>query len=421
MRFSRHCSTGLALAMLLATPVFGRAPLTSPGGEACMAAAAATPGEAPKTIELAICLDTSGSMNGLIDAARTKIWDIVSDLATATPQPQLRVALITYGNDGHTAENGWTNVDIDFTDNLDLLSSKLFALTTNGGTELVGRVIDRATKSLSWTAGDASLKILVVAGNESADQDVEVRYYDACKRAIEKTIVVNSIYCGAPADELALAWQDVAKKADGHFAAIDQNSGTVMVATPFDDELTRLSAALNTTYLPYGEQGEWNAANQTAQDANAARAAGAAAAQRCVAKGSALYSNRGWDLVDACRQPDFKLDAVKAEELPEVMRTMTPEQRAAYVAEKSAAREAIQKQVTELGEKRTRFVAEAIAAKAGKDASAFDRAIRDAIRAQASARGFAFRPDSVAGATEPAAPADATAPATAPAARTSAG
>ncbi|MBL9118845.1 MAG: VWA domain-containing protein [Phycisphaerae bacterium] len=395
-----HMTASLLLSGFLATSAFAL-----PGGEACIAAAKQS--ATPQTIELAICLDTSGSMNGLIDAARTKIWDIVSDLARATPQPKLRVALLTFGNDGHTAENGWTNIDIDFTDNLDMVSEKLFALTTNGGTELVGRVVDRATKGLSWSAGEGSLKILVVAGNESADQDEVVRYYDASKRAIEKMIVVNSIYCGSPSDQLAPAWQDVAKKADGHFAAIDQNNGTVVVETPFDADLTRLSSEINTTYIPFGSAGQWNADNQARQDNNAAGANSAAAAQRCVTKGGGLYFNSQWDLVDACKTPDFKLDEVKAEDLPENMRSMTAEARRAFIDEKAKARAEIQKRIQELGDQRATYIATEIAKRNGSDKSAFDRAIRDAIRAQASARGFAFPADPVVEAAPAKAPTEA--------------
>jgi hypothetical protein len=353
----------------------------------------------PEFVELAICLDTSGSMDGLIDAARARIWDIVSDLATATPQPKLRVALVTFGNDGHRSENGWTNIDIDFTDNLDVVSERLFSLTTNGGTELVGRVIDRATKGLAWSEGDASLRILVVAGNESADQDAEVKYGDAARRAIERMIVVNSIYCGAPTEPYAAAWQDVARKADGHFASIDQNNGTVVIATPFDEELARLSGAINATYVPYGEAGAWNASNQAAQDANAAGMNGAAAAQRCVTKGSGLYMNRGWDLVDACADPAFRLEEVKESDLPEAMRAMSPEARRAHIAERAAARAALQEEIRVTGERRAAFIAAELAKSARTDEAAFDRAIRNAIRAQATARGFTFRPDPVVGVT----------------------
>src|SRR4029450_13172878 len=110
---------------------------------------------AQRVVDLAICLDTSGSMQGLINAARVKLWEIVNDLALAKPTPKLRVALLTYGNDGHKAENGWVNIHIPFTEDLDAVSKQLFALTTNGGTELVGRVLKAAGEQLQWTPGDS--------------------------------------------------------------------------------------------------------------------------------------------------------------------------------------------------------------------------------------------------------------------------
>src|SRR5262245_51195249 len=122
-----------------------------------------------RSIDLALCLDTSGSMEGLIDAARRKLWEIVNVLGTARPQPVLRVALLTFGSEG-SEETGWVLVQTPFTTDLDLVSEKLFALKTRGGTEYVGRVVKRAVEGLTWGGAD-SVKILFVAGNESADQD----------------------------------------------------------------------------------------------------------------------------------------------------------------------------------------------------------------------------------------------------------
>ncbi len=73
-------------------------------------------------VDLAICLDTSGSMRGLLDSARQSIWAIVNDLALAKPAPRLRIALLTFGNDGHSKANGWVRVDTGFTGDLDLVS-----------------------------------------------------------------------------------------------------------------------------------------------------------------------------------------------------------------------------------------------------------------------------------------------------------
>ncbi|MBM4112580.1 MAG: VWA domain-containing protein [Phycisphaerae bacterium] len=378
------------------------------GGDACRAAAAAEAASCQPTVDLAICLDTSGSMQGLIDTARARIWDVVSDLATAQPVPKLRVALITFGNDGHRAENGWTSVDSAFTDDLDTISMKLFALATNGGTEFVGRAVDTATRTLDWTPGDKSLKLIVIAGNESADQDAEVRYGDASRRAIEKGIMVNSIYCGDPADALAPAWREVAKLADGHYAAINQAEGAVAISTPFDDRLAALSSTLNETYLPYGAQAEWGAANQTRQDGNASGMSTAVAAQRCGAKASSLYNNRGWDLVDACKDASFKLESVKKDELPEAMQSMTPDERTAHVAAMAARRAEIQKQVQEIGLEREKFL-NAERARLASESPRFEHVIRDAVRAQATAKGMNFpapaTAPAIAAPTEPAAPA----------------
>jgi hypothetical protein len=356
------------------------------------AARAEQPGEARRSIDLAICLDTSGSMDGLIDAARQKLWGMVNDLALARPAPRLRVALLTYGNDGHPAADGWVSVQTDFTEDLDLVSQKLFALTTNGGTEYVGRVLAAALDKLAWSGDPKALALAIVAGNESADQDREVSFRDACKRAITRGITVNSIYCGNPQDELAPGWREVATLADGQFACIDQDHGTVAIATPFDPELSKLGAALNETYIPFGAAGKIGAANQTAQDANAAGASCATAACRAATKASGLY-NCGWDLVDAVRLNQVKLAEVKAEDLPAAMRAMSPAEREKHLAAAAARRGDLQKKIQALDQKRQAFVAEELVRQARDDGKSFDRAVRNAVRAQAAAKGFSFASD----------------------------
>ena len=145
-----HTASVLGLAALAASPA--------------LAADAPDPAE-PRMVELAICLDTSGSMDGLIGAAKQKLWAIVNDLALAEPTPALEVALLTFGNDGHDAEAGWVAVQTPFTSDLDLVSQRLFELTTNGGSEYVGRVL-QAAHGLTWSPSDDTLKLVIVAGNE---------------------------------------------------------------------------------------------------------------------------------------------------------------------------------------------------------------------------------------------------------------
>jgi len=347
--------------------------------------------EARRTVELAICLDTSGSMNGLIEAAKLKLWDIVNDLALATPTPRLRVALLTFGNDGHLVEDGWVRIDSPLTEDLDEISRQLFALRTNGGTEYVGRVLREAGERLDWTPSDSALKLVVVAGNESADQDQTFRYADVCKGLISRGIMVNAIYCGNPADNIAPGWREVALLADGHYAAIDHNNGNIVIASPFDDKLAELSSAINTTYLAYGEKGEWGAQNQVAQDANALSLNSATVAQRCSTKGGVLYSNRHWDLIDACKEESFKLAEVKDDDLPEAMRGKTLEEKQAIIADMAAKREVIQKEIADYSQKRQAFVNEEMKEHQSDADRSFDATLRKAIRSQAIGKGFQFK------------------------------
>lgn len=351
-------------------------------------ASAAEPPER-RPVDLCICLDTSGSMEGLLDSARRKLWDITNELALAKPTPKLRVALLTFGNDGHSPESGWVRIDSPFTEDLDAIYKKLFALTTNGGTEFVGRVVKTSIDQLAWTDSKDALKVIFVAGNESADQDQTVRFQQACELAVSKGVVVNAIYCGRAEDGIAPGWRQVALLGKGHFASIDQNKGTVEVATPFDGELSRLSTALNATYIPFGAAGEEGRKNQTAQDANAAGTSGSSSASRANAKASELYRCK-WDLVDACRDKEADIEKLSEKELPENMRKMTLEERKAYVKAMQEKRAAVQKEIADLHAKRQGFIAEELKKLGKAEDSAFDAAVRKAIQEQARTKGFTF-------------------------------
>jgi hypothetical protein len=347
-------------------------------------AAAASPA---RPVDLAICLDVSGSMNGLLNAARQNLWAVVNDLAKLQPAPTLRVALLTYGCSAYEPEKGWVRVDTQFTTDLDLVSEKLFALATNGGEEYVARVMQTALTELSWSSDPNALKLMFVAGNEPATQDPKVDGPSQSKAAIGKGIVVNTIYCGNPAHEEAAGWRAVATLADGKFAAIEQDNGFV-VSTPFDTQLAELSAAMNGTYVPYGSQWVVSAQNQAAQDGNAARLNGAAVAQRCQTKASSLYCNSGWDLVDACNEATFNLEAVKKEDLPEALRRMSTDELRAHVAAQKKKRDEIKQQVGALGKQRDAYVQQELQRIGEGGKLLFEQAVLESVRQQAEARGF---------------------------------
>jgi hypothetical protein len=339
-----------------------------------------------RPIDLVICLDASGSMKTLIDAARQKIWAIVNDLATAKPMPMLRVAVLSYGNQTYDAGAGWVRVDVGLTTDLDKVSEKLFAIACNGGEEYVGRVMQAALARLEWSREKDALKIMVVAGNESADQDKQVSFRDMCKRAIERGIMVNPIYCRR-AESVEQEWKEIAMLSDGHYAAIDHVGGTITIDTPFDKRIAELSTALNATYVPYGKEGKRGSANQRAQDDNAGKLNRDAVAERGSAKARMLYVC-SWCLVDATRGKQVKLTDIKDEELPKAMRGLTLEQKKAYLDKQFEKRAAIQKQIRELSKQRTGFISKEMVARNLDANKAFDVAVSKAIRKQAESKGF---------------------------------
>jgi hypothetical protein len=318
-----------------------------------------------------------------------KLWDIVNDLGKVKPTPDLRVGLYSYGHSNYDRQAGWVRKELDLTTDLDAVYQKLNALTTNGGEEYVARVCRDALEQQKWSEDRGALKIIFVCGNEPASQDPVVKLPAVGDLAKKTGVIINPIFCGPAAHQDARDWKEFATMARGRFANIDQQRGTVAVATPMDKELAELSARLNTTYLAYGKEGRHKALNQAEQDANAVRLGASAAAGRSSAKAGGLYRTDDWDLVDRLkRDPKFDVKKVPTEELSEAMRKMTPEQREKHVKEMLARREALQQQINNLGTRRAEYL-QAEAKKHPSQADrAFDEAGRGALREQAAGKGI---------------------------------
>ncbi len=344
------------------------------------------PDHPEQAIDVAIALDTSGSMKSLTDAARLKLWEIVQELTLMEPAPTLRVALLSYGRKDQS-QAGWVRLETDLTTDLDLVSERLFALDSEGGAEYVARVMQLALEGLSWTNSDEALKLVFIAGNEPADQDPLVNFRDMSDEARRKGIFVHAIFCGQPEHELAETWKELADRAQGQFASIDHRSGTVVVESPVDAELGALSAAINETFLPLGEEGVKRQEGVLQQDANAQKLSPAAAASRALVKASPLYSAE-WDLVDALAAGKVDLVALQDSELPESLRGMSDTELALYLDEVTFARQELRQRIAELGEQRRRYVVEQMKARGLDDARAFDTAVRRALRERLAEKGW---------------------------------
>lgn len=314
-----------------------------------------------QSIMLALLLDTSNSMDGLIDQAKSQLWKIVNELADAkcddSSRPQIRIALYEYGNDGLSSSRGYIRQVSPLTDDLDLISEKLFALRTNGGSEYCGHVIKTSLSELNWSESRADLKMIFIAGNEPFTQG-EIPYRVACSIAKEKDVVVNTIFCGPYSEGVETEWKSGATITGGTYMSIEQDRKTVYIATPYDEKIDALNSRLNNTYVYYGSQGADKKAAQELQDSNAASYGAANKAERSVAKSKQAYTNSKWDLVDASKDDAKVIAEAKEEELPNEMKGMNAAQRTAYVTKKSEERKSIQKEIQELSVKRQKHIDE---------------------------------------------------------------
>lgn len=361
---------------------------------AAVAAAAVSPARAesakPADVDVVLCLDVSGSMDGLIESAKIKLWDIVNDFARVKPTPNLRVALYSYGYIPHGAASGWVKQEIALTTDLDAIYAKLTAFRTNGGEEYAARVTTAAIGGEKWSPNPNAVKILFVCGNEPANQDPKVSMEAAATVAKQAGVRVNAIYCGNPDDKDSKSWRDYAKLCGGRYATIDQDRAkTQAIATPYDKDLSDLSTKLNSTYVAYGKDGAANMGRQTAQDAEAQKAAPGAAAARGLSKAGGLYKNETWDLVDRRKtDPKFDVKSLKDDELCDEMKKLTPDERVKYVEKKAEERAAIQKQIEETAAKRAKHIDEERKKqpKSEKEKD-LDNALRSIIREQAAEKG----------------------------------
>jgi transposase len=308
-------------------------------------------------VQVAILLDTSNSMDGLIDQAKSRLWDIVNTLTTLKYQgknPRIEIALYEYGNDGLSERSNFIRQVTPMTTDLDLISEKLFALRTNGGLEYCGAVIKEAVRALDWGNNPSDMKLIYIAGNEEFNQG-GVSYKEAITSALNKGIYVNTIYCGDKESGIRELWKDGAIRAKGKYFNIDSNAKIRYISTPYDDRISDCNIRLNSTYIAYGSQGYEKQKNQVVQDANAKSVSKENFASRAVSKSKSVYKNTSWDLIDKYEEKQSLAD-VKKSELPKELQNKSEQELKVFVESKQKERAAIQKEMEELAKKRQEYI-----------------------------------------------------------------
>jgi len=348
--------------------------------------------EKDQKVMLALLLDTSNSMDGLIEQAKSQLWKVVNELAAAKctdgSRPSIKIALYEYGNDNLSADKGYVRQVNGLTDDLDLISEKLFALTTNGGEEYCGKVIQTSLHELTWSESAADLKLIFIAGNEPFTQG-PVSFRQSCALAKEKGVVINTIFCGSFDEGARTDWQSGATITGGTYMSIEQDQKTVYISTPYDKRIEELNDRLNDTYVYYGTSGKLKKEAQITQDKNAESYGQSNKAERAISKSTHAYKNSTWDVVDAAKDDEKFVEKAKTEELPAEMKGMSVEQRKAYVKQKSDERQQVQNEIQGLSKKRQEYIA--TQSKQNSEAGMLDAAMIQAIKKQAATKKLSWQ------------------------------
>ena len=351
-----------------------------------------TSNDNPK-VDVVFVLDTTGSMGGLIQTAKEKIWSIATTMASARQTPEIRIGLVAYRDRG----DSYVTRVVDLSDDLDSVYATLMDFEANGGgdtPESVNKALYDAVHNMSWSQDDQAYQVIFLVGDAPPHMDYnEVRYPEIVASALEKGIVINTIQCGEIPSAVA-PWTQIASLGRGSFFQVEQAGGAVAYNTPFDEEIAALSAQLDDTRLYYGTeeekqkmQGKVAATDKLHEGASFASRARRGVFNATVGGRTNLLGDN--ELVAAVASGTVDLDKLEEDALPEALKPMAPAEQEAFVTELAEKRADLQQQIRELSQDRDGYLAKKVDAAGGLKDS-LDQKLYEAVREQAGAAGLEY-------------------------------
>jgi hypothetical protein len=346
------------------------------------------PAQAKPVVEVAFVLDTTGSMGGLIEGAKRKIWSIATAIVDANPDAEIRMGLVAYRDIG----DDYVTKKFDLTADIQDLYANLLELRARGGgdwPESVNEALHVAITQLPWTQGADNCRILFLVGDAPPHMDYaqDVKYPEVLRIARERDIVVNAVQAGGARDTERV-WREIAQMGRGRYISIPQDGGhLVVIETPYDGEIIELQGRINGTVIPYGPRSQRSSVERkTRQVAAAPKPVASEMAgylnKRAAATVSAEAVTGAGDLVADVVAGRQKLAAVKDDDLPDSVRSMNQVERAALIGKQMAQRKGLNERMSELVGQRDRYVLDQRKKSPARPADSFDRAVEETLRAQ---------------------------------------
>jgi Mg-chelatase subunit ChlD len=345
-------------------------------------------------VDVVFVLDTTGSMSGLIQTAKDKIWSIATTMSSAQPTPEIRIGLVGYRDRG----DAYVTKVIDLSSDLDSVYADLMDFEAGGGgdtPESVNQALHDAVHNMSWSQDSQAYQVVFLVGDAPPHMDYqdEPQFPQIMASALQKGIVVNTIQCGDMPTTVA-PWQQIADLGNGSYFQVEQAGSAVAYATPYDEEIAALSARLDDTRLYYGSDEEKSRmyAKMAAADKLETTASVESRARRGVFNSSVggkknLLGEK--ELVEAITSGEVSLDELDTDALPEALQPMAPDEQLAKIEELSKERQELQGRIQVLARDRNDYIARKVAADGGGEDS-LDQKLYEVVVKQSGAAGLEF-------------------------------
>lgn len=351
-------------------------------------------------IEVVFVLDTTGSMGGLIDAAKEKIWSIASNMASADSAPEIKMGLVAYRDRG----DSYITRTVDLSSDLDSVYATLMDFQAAGGgdgPESVNQALHDAINKISWSQNSHTYKVVFLVGDAPPHMDYQddVKYPVTLADASKRGIVINSIQCGNNS-ATTHQWEQIAQLGAGQYFQVEQAGSAVAIATPYDMKIAKLSKQLDETRLYYGTKEEKVKQQKkiAASDKLHASASIESRARRATfnasKSGKANFLGES-ELVDDVISGRVDLDSIKKDFLPAPMQAMSPTAQKAVIEDTAKRRNELSGEIEELTRQRSSYLKEKVA-KRGDVKASLDYKIFSAVRKQAEEKGLKYETDDMA-------------------------
>jgi Mg-chelatase subunit ChlD len=343
----------------------------------------------PARLEMVFVLDTTGSMGGLIDGAKQRIWGIVNQVMQES-HASVRIGLVAYRDRG---DQYLTQV-LPLTEDLDKVYTTLMDYRADGGgdtEEDVRTALAEGLNKSDWSPAASDLaQVIFLVGDAPPhdDYDDATDTLTTTANAVQKGLIVNTIQCGLAA-ETTRVWKAIAQRGNGQYFAIEQNGGVQAISTPYDEQLSELANRLGATFVAYGfgagVEGEARRAEVARQAARVEyrvdrEAPMMAKAERALNKAVSSKAYLG-DLLQSIENGSVKLEAVNPSDLPADLQKLSPAERQQEIEKRLAERREIRSQILSLSKQREAFVG-AEQKKGGQKKDGFDAVVATTLKEQ---------------------------------------